>query len=500
MLIKRSKSSQAGTFTIAPGRHVHGELTLASRRTALHLHDKDFFWTRDTRYLTGVLHDLTKVSLIDCVTIESTQSSRSDGGGYHSANIFPHFVVLGDQHIAPEEKTITEVHFVIDDASTLFYDFDAFGSVIDARPFIEQIVGADARNRKIVTGPDPQILYFTGKREIFAIETVIGRISASHNPSRTLIGGPEGVQLRNTIFTTIAFKEPVLFEVAISQSATLLAYSGMLVGRPQNLRELLLHIGSDRERPVILRVHCSHGPKRNRTNEAKRPHPADALINGGMEPEVFSRVMAGWLGRQQEWRDARARFFGVFAKQRSYDIDRLIGAANMFDILPASVVAPEAPLTDEQKIARLEARRIFRALPKSPERDSVLGSLGRLGKSNLKQKVRHRAQVIIDAAGERFPELSTGTDEAVNCRNYYVHGGERRLDYDANFVDTVAFFTDTLEFVFAASDLIESGWDIKAWSEIPTSMSHPFGQYRVNYAGHLQRLKALLAASPATEG
>ena len=237
-------------------------------------------------------------------------------------------MVLGDQHIAPEEKTITEVHFVIDDASTLFYDFDAFGSVIDARPFIEQIVGADARNRKIVTGPDPEILYFTGKREMLAIETVIGRISASHSPSRTLIGGPEGVQFR-PMFTTIAFKEPVLLEVAISQSTTLIAYLGMLVGRPQNLRELLLHIGSDRERPVILRVHCSHGPKRNRTNEAKRPHPADALINGGMEPEAFSRVMAGWLGRQQEWRDARARFFGVFAKQRSYDIDRLIGAANM---------------------------------------------------------------------------------------------------------------------------------------------------------------------------
>lgn len=118
MLIRRSKSRQAGTFTIVPGRDVYGELTLAGRKTSLYLHDKEFFWTRDTRYLTGVLHDLTKVSLIDCVTIKSMESGRSDGGRYHSANIFPHFAVFGDQHIAPEEKTITEVHLVVDDAST----------------------------------------------------------------------------------------------------------------------------------------------------------------------------------------------------------------------------------------------------------------------------------------------------------------------------------------------------------------------------------------------
>ncbi len=36
--------------------------------------------------------------------------------------------------------------------------------------------------------------------------------------------------------------------------------------------------------------------------------------------------------------------------------------------------------------------------------------------------------------------------EAVNCRNYYVHGSERRFDYDGNF-GAIVFFTDTLEFI-----------------------------------------------------
>jgi hypothetical protein len=98
------------------------------------------------------------------------------------------------------------VHFVVDDATTLFYDFDAFGSVLDARPFIEQIAHANALPREIKTGPEPEILYFTGKREIFAAETVLGRVSALHRPIHSL-GGPEGVRLENTIFVTIAFKE-----------------------------------------------------------------------------------------------------------------------------------------------------------------------------------------------------------------------------------------------------------------------------------------------------
>jgi hypothetical protein len=84
------------------------------------------------------------------------------------------------------------------------------------------------------------------------------------------------------------------------------------------------------------------------------------------------------------------------------------------------------------------------------------------------------------------------TDEAVNCRNHYVHGSKSRHDYDSNFSDLVPFFVDTLEFVFATSDLIEAGWDAKAWSENPTSMTHRFGSYRVNYCEQLTRLRSIL--------
>jgi hypothetical protein len=66
------------------------------------------------------------------------------------------------------------------------------------------------------------------------------------------------------------------------------------------------------------------------------------------------------------------------------------------------------------------------------------------------------------------------------------------IDYSKN-AHVVWFFVDTLDFVFGASDLIDSGWDIESWSQIPTSGSHPFGHYRLGYVTNLQALKQALS-------
>ena len=490
---KRNALKRAGTFAVAPGRDVYGELTLAGAKTSLYLRDKNEFSSQviPQRYILGVLHDLTKVSLIDCVTISGPGHAARGDEEYYFADVFPHFVVSGDSHFAPGEKTVAKIHLALDDASTLFYDFDAFSFVINARPFIEEIAHANALGREILTGPDPQILYFTGKTEIFAVNTVIGRVSASHSPHLTTLGGPEGVGLRNTIFVTIQFPEPILFAQSILHASTLLRYFGMLAGRPQNLLGFDLEVESGQQSLAPLQVYWSMPPSRDPSNEAKEPHPSDVMVDAIRQPQEFSRVLANWLEREETWRDARLRFASSFDEQNRYTIDRLIGSANMFDILPPAAVPADVVLSDELGAARDAARKAFLDLPKSPERDSVLGALGRLGKSALKHKIRHRAQKLVVAVGERFPELVRVTDEAVNCRNYYVHGSERRIDYNGNF-DAVTFFIDTLEFVFAASDLIEAGWDVKAWSNVATTMSHPFARFRLTYAKRLQELNALL--------
>ena len=488
------KSKSAGKFTVPPGRDIYGELTLSGPNTSVYLHDKDEFSTFaiPDQYLKGVLNDLTKVSLIRCITMSGPGSGRREGESYHFATLFPHFVLQGRSHLAPGDKTIVEALFVIDDASTLFYDFDAFASVIDARPFIDQIANANESiiHRKVETGPDPQILYFTGKRKIVSVDTVLGRISAWHSPSRNP-GGPEGIWLKNTIAVSIAFSDPVTFEECIERTSTLLPYFGLLVGRPQNLLRLTLRTEVAQKTADFLEVYWCMRPKRNPDYEGHKPHPAEVLLDPVRRSEEFSRVLAHWLSRHDAWRDARSRFFNSFAGQIRYDIDRLVGSANMFDILPDSAVPPDVELSDELKTAKESGQKLFHSLPESLERNSVLGALGRIGKSSLKQKIRHRAQIVLGATKGRLKEITTVTDEAVNCRNHYVHGADARFDYSGD-TGMLGFFTDALEFLFAASDLIEGGWDITEWNDKGSSMSHPFGRFLAGYGAHLQELKALL--------
>jgi hypothetical protein len=105
--------------------------------------------------------------------------------------------------------------------------------------------------------------------------------------------------------------------------------------------------------------------------------------------------------------------------------------------------------------------------------------------------VQSRAKLITDIVGNRFPDLELVVNQAVDCRNYYVHGTGLKIDY-SKYLDQVYFLTDTLEFVFAASDLVQSGWDITAWAKKRSTLSHPFGKYWYNYARQLKEFKKLI--------
>lgn len=488
MLNKLKQAKQAGTFSISPNRDVYGELTLAGKDSLLYLRDKEFIHASSipNRCICGVLPDLTKVTLIKCITRSDLCTHSRGKDQYCSASLFPHYAILGNKHISPCDKSITNIHFVIDDASTLFNDFSAFGTLLDASPFIEQIARANGFDHEITIGPNPEIQYFTGKREIFSAKSAIGKVSAAHNPSIST-DGPDGVSMRNTIYVTITFNEAVTFEKSIEHTIVLLRFFELIIGRPQNLTKIDLEIDSNEGHPEFLEVHWSIPPQRDSQHKTLDPHPSSLLIDAARQPDEFSQILSSWLERHITWQDARARFFNSFSNQRHYNIDRLVGAANMFDILPDSAVPPDVQLSEKLQSAKADCQKIFTGLPKSAERDSILSALGRLGKSALKHKIRHRSQHLLGL----FRDIHLITDEAVNCRNHYVHGSVPRFDYSNN-ADTTIFFTSTLEFVFGTSDLVEAGWSITNWKNKSTTISHPFAEYRATYDKNLETLKALL--------
>ncbi|OPF64425.1 HEPN domain-containing protein [Hydrogenophaga sp. H7] len=484
---------KSGSFRLSSGIDVTGELSLKRGGTSLDLFSSSFFDTHASEDIAGTFHDRSKVSLIGCITMSGPGSGTRGEEHYHFSSVFPHFALFGEEHITGADRKITEVSFAVDDASSIFYDFDAFGQVLDARPHMERIAEENQeRGRTIEIGEHPHLFYFTGKHDIFAVDTVLGKVSATHGISYAF-PGPEGIHVRNTIRVNIVFLTAQTVDEAIGDVIDTLRFVEVIAGRPQNIVELSFRLAASaaEEHPKMLDAYWCLPPRRNIDDESRKPHPADLPLQAGRYPDKFAHVLARWLERHDEWRNARARYATASAHQNRYDTDRLVGAANMFDIMPATACPAVVPMSPELENARDEARKAFKGLPLSPERDSVLNALGRIGKPALKRKIRSRVKLITDRVGARFPDLETVTDQAVDCRNFYVHGTPGRFDYGTH-VDQPSFFADTLEFVFAAADLIEAGWDIAEWMKDGTTMSHPFGRYRVNYAERLAELKKLL--------
>jgi hypothetical protein len=402
----------------------------------------------------------------------------------------PHFAVGGRCHVG-EESLFSKVSLRVEDSASIFYDFDAFGYASNPRELVKIVLVEESkgRNRPIEMGDQPELAYFSGKREIVRHTTTLGVIVATHNVPLE-IGATAGVHLSDRILLTLEFTVPCDFRAVIRHTVSLLRFLEIVAGRPQEIVEFSAQLASDALPFQPLDIHwCAR--RRTRVTE-RSPQPGDLPVNGGMDPDQFGRVLANWLAREPTWADARSRYLGCFSRENSYDIDRLVGGANLFDILPADAAPETVTLANDMEVAREEARKLFKALPDTRERSSVLGVLGRLGHASLKHKVGHRANVVLSAFGGRLQRIKDVADEAINCSNHYVHGAAGRIDFGANFFDTVPFFSDTLEFIFGASDFIECGWIPEQWLANGTTMSHPWGAYMVNFPQRLAALMSLL--------
>lgn len=487
---------RSGRFFVG-GRRIYGELTRSGPATEIYLQDEEAFPVeREERpTIQGVLNDLTKVTLVECVPITGFGSSVRGEERYYFARLFPHFVLEGREHLDTEKSNVAAIHFQLTDCIPLFYDFDAFGHVSSPdRELVREVIKANKLNRDVRIGSNPHLLYFTGQHDIFEGATALGKVSVSHNPSFKW-PGPHGVGITNSIGCTLEFPVPVVFREAIEAVLTLVAFFSIIAGRQQGLENTYVTLTPVTDspvnaRPTVLEVHWSYNPKGQRNGNDREPHPSEVLCDPVHHPESYATLLLRWLQRHEAMRDARGRFSSLFSNRR-YDVERLIGLANVFDILPAECVPLHVAISPGMRSAVDIATTAFRNLPASPEKNNVLTALGRVGKSTLKQKIRHRARLVTNAVTRLFEDLELVTDEAVNCRNHYVHGSSARIDYSRN-PDTMLFLTDTLEFVFATSDLVECGWDINEWLRRGSVGSHPFGLYTSGYNTNVKELRGLL--------
>jgi len=372
------------------------------------------------------------------------------------------------------------------DASSVFFENDSFSSVADPEPFLPLLKEDSVRD--VEFGEHPIIAYFTGKFEIAVVQTALGEVRADNRPSHGL-GGADGVRIDNFIAVTIKPDAPVSLQKIMSRLRVLLRFFELVIGREQGLSHLNVALQDEHKGSLPVAVYRTMEGASSEDVEGDKndsPHPRDVLVSTIDGSENYSRLLISYLRSDKERHDARVRLHNSLMRSESYTIDRLVGAANMFDILPDEIYPNCVELSPEMVEAKEKARKLFKSLPDSVERSSILGALGRIGKLSLKRKIESR--VVTTNLDKCLPGLVEVLREAVNCRNHYVHGVQGKIDYSEN-TDLFRFFTDALEFSFAASDLVEMGWDFKAWAVSPMTYRHPFSAFVKTYPDQFRVFK-----------
>lgn len=327
-------------------------------------------------------------------------------------------------------------------------------------------------------------------------------MSAAHFPKHGL-GGPKGVHIQNEIWVGIRFDQPVDLRCATSSLAKILEFFQLIAGRPQKILGCKLLLCGVSQ-PTVVDLHWSMPPYRNRPGDSESPHPSDVLLGNFIDSDEMSSVISSWIDCSDEVRNGRSRFFSSFSLCNKHSVGRLIDSATAFEFfkLPKKINS-SSEVNSPFKAAIDECLGVLKGVPVCPEKARVikyLNGVARAGrKASLKDKAISRAEIVVPLLGGRLPFLTEVVEEAVFCRNYYIHGERAHFDYDEN-PGAVSFMTSTLEFVFAAADLVLCGWDISKWLSRGTSMTHPFGCYIVTDRENLLSLGQLCGGKFMVDG
>ena len=463
--------------------------------------DKAF---RDQR---GFLKTGAKASLLGCVFLGSTEYLHE--GGKHETRYFPHCVLTGEAFLASDEATIAAVHYTFENVDCLVNALGTFGTIKPTREEFVRILAAEEERvdkiaqehgwnrsrREVQVGDQPILHYFSGRWEILQCDAGIGSVTMANRVSHKLGIRSKGTGIENEITVTLRFVTPRTVDDALSALRNVHGFFELCLGRRQRYGWIEAELVDERAesgdgRIPMLDVYWSLCNERVR-GETEPTRYMDVLLSPDARPAEFSKVLTGWLDSAPVVGDARGRFGSAF-HSGAYGVDRIVGAANMFDLLPDTYVPGKKELDEPTRALVDETRARFKALPEGFARHSVLSVLGRVGSASLADKICHRADVVIEADADALAELHLPCRQAVLCRNHYVHGSEGAFDYRVKF-NEFAFLADTLEFVFAASELIELGWEYDAWRGKRFGPSHKFGRYVADFEENLRNLKRVLS-------
>ena len=405
----------------------------------------------------------------------------------HSCDMPFRYALFGKQHISPDRACIRGIQFTIErSAKTVFMHdyYNRFGHIVDPEDGILNAIGQkrpDHLKGDLKKGR-AMVSYFTGDYDVLPKkQTVLGTVRAFRELRMDLFGW----DVKGSPYIAIDFdNQPTTLEGAWEKMRWVRQFFAWMMGyAPQwnDVRVYTLKVGKDGFR-VDRNGYPDEGLEVFGPNEWKdvaEDVSPGTLIDASRKPDHFMAVMQKWLERNSNVsrRRANARFFGSLEGMNERVIeDGIISAANTFDLLPEKD-KPISPLSGDIYAILENARKKIRTLPDSRDRDYVLSMIGVI-KSNktLRSIVEHRAKEVLNCFGhEKLDNFEDVIALAIKCRDYYTHGPDDSNAKQVHFSDLelVIFLRKTLEFIYAASELLLCGWD----GESVRAERHPIGGY-----------------------
>jgi hypothetical protein len=323
-------------------------------------------------------------------------------------------------------------------------------------------------------------MYFAGTTSFANAELPFGtfevqRWTSFHSNSRR-------AELSGELRIQLEFTSEVTLGECLSRVASVGQFLSLVAGRSQGITDVQFE-GQDHDptsMPFVL--HWSFAPVQSNGQEIEVPSFFDIPLDAIRRSEEFKQTLESWFATE-EYAIARARLHACRDNGNRFTLDRLVAAANMFDIRPITVtkeVEPELAAVCDASIQGL------RALPRSDDRDSAIMALSRVGAPSLLKTVLARAAIV---RGHFYLEdVEKVLRQAVKCRNYFVHGpGDKGFNYSV-VQEHTTFLTETLEFIFAAAELIECGWAGSHWRQRPHTGYHWFSRFVADYENEKKML------------
>lgn len=446
------EESISANLVVGTNRNVSGALTPKS--SSFNCWSPEFFLIERDSDIYGKSHTGQPISLLNCYSPRQTQHQGGEGLNC-SCDLFSHTMILGDEHVFPEKTLFDSISLTVGNPLKLLRDTESFGYVHSPKEALINALNEQEFTPHFDLENRPAIAYFNGDFEIFSQYTKLGHVTASNSISYRMFGSAEGVQLKNKIVITIDFSVPCKLDDAFKSASLLSFFLRFISGQGLYFKDIELKKLGDKH--FEYKVHHSH----HNWGEEKDfdSYYSDPLVN--VVNENFGSILKQWFDREER-ENVRLCFYNTFFSD-TYSSQRLISAANMFDIFPQTTEGLKkqlSPNTQAQiKSLKLRISTDFKSLPEI--KNSLFQSIGFLDRKSLKDRILERVNIIRPklVGHMRAVDFEFVVKYGVKCRNYFVHGSiDKNLSPEQCF-QFQSFFIDVFEYIYAVSELIECGWN-----------------------------------------